>query len=343
MKALVWESPRNMVLREQPEPTVGSSETLVRVAYVGICGSELSAYLGQNALRVPPLVMGHEFSGEVAALGSEARSQNPDLVEGQRVTVNPLLSCGECIACRSGHQNLCPHRRLIGAARPGAFAEYVSVPARSVVPLPDEVSLRAGALMEPTATAVRIGEMIGPLTGKNALVVGAGAIGLLALDSLRMAGADRRLITDIVPGRLRVGGILGGTPIDASMVDVAEAVGQATSGRYVHASVDAVGSEITRRQCVLSTSSAGVVILVGLHEERSTLPIAEIIRREISVRGCFAYSPANFDEALSRVTRVESRLDPWIVEVQLSEGGEWFNRMIDVPGGVVKVLLVARI
>lgn len=128
MKALVWEGPRIMNMREAPEPTAAEDEVVLRVAYAGICGSELSGYLGHNALRKPPLIMGHEFAGAIVELGGRALEINPALAVGTRVTVNPLQYCGECIYCLKGVNQLCVSRKLIGAARPGAFAQFVSVP-----------------------------------------------------------------------------------------------------------------------------------------------------------------------------------------------------------------------
>src|SRR5262249_54480951 len=136
MKAVVWLGPRRMELQSVPEPTPRPGEAILRVDAVGICGSELSGYLGQNSLRVPPLVMGHEFAGTVGAIGADLVS----LRIGDRVTVNPLIGCGECALCRLGLENLCPKRQIIGIHRPGAFAEQVAVPATCCTRLPDGLS-----------------------------------------------------------------------------------------------------------------------------------------------------------------------------------------------------------
>lgn len=190
MDALVWEAPHLMNIRRESVPLPANDEVLIRVAYAGICGSELSGYLGHNALRVPPLVMGHEFSGEIVELGREVAQHYPQLQTGQNVTVNPMVYCEVCEFCQSGATHLCTSRRLIGAHRPGAFAEFISVPAWMVTILPENVSLRDGALTEPLAVAVRIGQMAGEVRGKTALVVGAGTIGLLAMKVLQMNGAE---------------------------------------------------------------------------------------------------------------------------------------------------------
>ena len=340
MRTLVWEAPRTMAMREQAEPEPQADEVLVKVAYAGICGSELSGYLGHNALRVPPLVMGHEFAGELAAIGAGARLRFPALAVGQRVTVNPLTYCGVCDFCQRGLNHLCIKRKLLGAGRPGAFAEYVVAPAELVHPLPDGMTLQTGALTEPAAVGVRIGEMAGRLEGQVGLVVGGGPIGLLALQALQAQGAERVFIVELDPHRLSMGAALGGEPLNPRSANVTEVVRAATHGYGVPVAVDAVGSAVTRASCIAATRSAGTVILTGLHEETSALPVAEVIRREITLRGCFAYSPANFAEALRRLADRRLRLDPWIVEAPLAEGGQWFDRLLDEPGAVAKVLLV---
>lgn len=340
MRALVWEAPRVMALRERAEPQAEPGTVVLKVAYAGICGSELSGYLGHSTLRVPPLVMGHEFAGHIVALGEGAGARNPRLSEGLAVTANPLSSCGACELCARGMSHLCGSRRLIGAHLPGAYAEYVGVPAELVVPLLAGVSPRTGALTEPAAVGVRIGELAGPLAGQDALVLGAGPIGLLALQALRLRGAARVFIADLDPARLDMAADLGGEPLDPRTLDVARAVRAATGGYGVPVAVDAVGTARTRATCVSATRSGGTLILSGLHEESGVMPAAEIIRREIVVRGSFAYSPENFATALEYLARGTLRLDPWIVEAPLAEGGAWFDRLIEAPGAVAKVLLV---
>lgn len=340
MKAMLWEAPRVMAMRELAPPEPAPGEALIEVAYAGICGSELGGFLGHNALRVPPLVMGHEFAGTVVALGAGAAELNPALRAGQSVTVNPLSACGACGYCARGDSHLCAERRLIGAHRPGAYAELVCAPAETVHPLPEGLSPRLGALAEPVAVAVRIGRLAGPLAGAPVLIEGAGPIGLLALQVLLRAGAGPVLVADLEPARLAMVAQLGGEPLDARHEDVVQAVQAATGGAGVAVSVDAVGATATRAVCVAATRAAGTMVLSGLHEETGPIPAADVIRRELVLRGSFAYAPADFAAALDLLAAGAVRLDPWIVEAPLAEGGAWFERLISAPGGVAKVLLV---
>jgi threonine dehydrogenase-like Zn-dependent dehydrogenase len=327
-------------MHDVPEPNLAADEVLIRVAYAGICGSELGGYLGHNALRKPPLIMGHEFSGEIVALGTDAHTSNAALTVGTNVTANPLVACDECALCVRGLKQLCIKRKLIGAARPGAFAEYVNVPANLVTLLPQGMTLETGALTEPAAVGVRVGELAGKVHGEVALVVGAGPIGLLALHALQARGARQVFISDLDPERRAMGQILGGTALDPRSIDVTETVRDATDGYGAAVAVEAVGSGATREQAITATRAAGTVILSGLHQESSPIPVADVIRREITLRGAFAYTPANFADALGRLERREMHLAPWIVQAPLAEGGMWFERLVNAPGNVAKVLLV---
>jgi len=340
MKALIWEAARTMNMREQDQPTVPDDEILIRIGHVGICGSELSGYLGHNALRVPPLIMGHEFAGEVVAVGSGVSGINADLAIGKLVTVNPLWYCSECHYCQQGLTQLCTKRQLLGAHRPGAFAEYVSAPAKLALVLPDGMTTRTGSLTEPVGCAVRIGELAGDVNGEDCLIIGAGPIGLLALQVLKLNGAKRVFIAELDAERLAMGEALGGIPIQPRDVDTVQTVKDETGGMGVAVSVDAVGSARTREQCVSATRPTGTMILSGLHEESSTMPAADMIRREITAKGSFGYTSANFAAALDLLAQDKIRLDPWIIEAPLHEGGQWFERLIDAPGNVSKVLLV---
>jgi 2-desacetyl-2-hydroxyethyl bacteriochlorophyllide A dehydrogenase len=336
MKTLVWEGAERMNIRQQETPQAAADEVLIHVAHAGICGSELSGYLGHNALRVPPLIMGHEFAGEIVATGADVQH----LSTGQRVTVNPLDYCGACDYCQRGLNQLCVNRRLVGAHRPGAFAEYVTVPARLVSVLPAGMDTATGALTEPVGCAVRIGELAGDVQDADCLIIGAGPIGLLALQVLLLNRAKRVFVAELDPHRLAMAQALGAEIIQPREVDTVKTVREQTDNRGVSVAVDAVGTALTRDQCVKALQSTGTLILSGLHEESSTLPIADMIRREITAKGSFAYSPQNFADALQLLVDGKVRLSPWVVEASLEEGDSWFKRLIDEPGNVSKVLLV---
>lgn len=339
MKALVYEGPSVMNVRETDVPVPNEDEILIQVAYSGICGSELSGFLGKNSLRRPPLVFGHEFSGTIAGIGSLAEASGAWSI-GDRVTANPLVTCGRCDKCLSGRQQLCVERKLLSAALPGSNAEYVKIPAAFVHKVPENLALSEAALAEPVACAVRAAELAEAKPADAVLVIGMGPIGLLTLQALVQYGVRQVAAVDMNRDRLAFAERLGASktfcPADG---DVLEAIKAWTGGRGVDVAVDAVGAEITRRQCVQACTSGGRVVFAGLHQEESPLPINLIIRSEIQLTGAFAYSEMNFRTALRWLAEGRIGLPEGIVEATLEEGAAWFERLIKQPGNVSKVLL----
>lgn len=332
MKALVYEGPSTMIMREVEKPVPGPDEVLIRVERVGICGSELGGYLGHNSLRKPPLIMGHEFSGVVAELGSEgdawdSRTGKARLRQGDRVTANPLVSCGRCRACTTGAAQLCPDRKLIGAHRPGAFAEYVAIAEKNVYRLDDRLSFDEGAFAEPFACAVHICKLLRPLPTDRLLIMGGGPIGLLALQAAKVYGLQDIVVVDINEQRLEIARELGAV----TWASVPE--------ERFDAAIDAVGIELTRQACVESVRPGGRVIFTGLHEEASRLPINTIIRSEIRMTGAFAYHSDDFETALQWISEGRVSLSPWTQLAPLENGGACFETLIKNPGKVAKILL----
>ncbi len=287
MKALVYDAPYEMTVHDVPKPNINTDEVLIQVAYSGICGSELSGFEGKNSLRKPPLIMGHEFSGLIVEIGQQAADARPDLQVGTRVTANPLVTCGQCDYCLSGHQQLCPKRKLLSAVLPGSNAEYVAIAAKNVLVLPDGMALTTASLTEPMACAVHTARVVSPQPGEIALVVGAGPIGLMTVQALAVYGLKAIYCADLNAERLAMVESLGAVP-----VNLKEWTGS------VHIAVDAVGATSTRLSCAKAVKAGGRVSWVGLHEAESSLPINDLIRREIVSYGSFAYNPLDFKVAL---------------------------------------------
>jgi 2-desacetyl-2-hydroxyethyl bacteriochlorophyllide A dehydrogenase len=336
MKALVYEAPEVMNIRQIDSPDPGPDEVLIRVAYSGICGSELSGFLGQNSLRTPPLVFGHELSGRIESAGERVPAA-AGLEPGTPVTVNPLVTCGNCRHCVTGRQQLCARRLLLGASLPGCNADFVAVPAASVLPLPPTAGLREAAMTEPAACAVHAVEAAGAGPGSAALVVGAGPIGLFLLQVLEQYGVAERYVAELNPARLAMARALGATPVGADG-DIAGDVLPATGGLGADVTFDAVGTAETRRACLAATAAGGRLLLVGLHSDETAFPVNSVIRSEVSLSGVFAYSPADFRTALDWLGSGRIGLRSGVVEVPLDEGAGWYARLI-AGDSASKVLL----
>jgi 2-desacetyl-2-hydroxyethyl bacteriochlorophyllide A dehydrogenase len=334
MRALVYEGPKEMNIRQVQKPVPEEGEVLIRVAYSGICGSELSGYLGKNALRRPPLIFGHEFSGTIEQIGGTVSG----LTIGQRVTANPLVTCGKCEKCISGRQQLCVNRKLLSAALPGSNAEFVKIPASFVYPIPDSLDLQSAALTEPVACAVRSVELAAPKPKDSVLIIGMGPIGLLALRVFQLYGVSHVIAVDMNRDRLELARRSGATtvlcPTDG---DVVELIKQITGGRGVDIALDAVGADMTRQQCIVSCTTGGRVVLTGLHAEESVLPVNLIIRNEIQLLGAFAYSTSNFQTALRWLSEGGIVLGEGVVEAPLAEGAAWFEALLGQSGTVSKI------
>lgn len=341
MRALMWEGPREMSVREVPVADPGPGEVLVRVDAVGICGSELSGYLGHNSLRKPPLVMGHEFCGTVEVAGEMAES----LRAGERVVVNPLLFCGVCSACRRGRFNLCSNRTLIGAHRPGAFAEKVVVPAAACHVVPSGMEPATASLAEPVACAVRAVRLAGVGLGDELLVLGAGPIGVLSA-RLALAAGTAVTITDTNASRLSIASQWGvDRTIEAGQSgcssSAVSAAGRGTDPlEGFDAAIDAVGLAVTRKQAIDSVRRACSVVLVGLHGPEISFDAIDMVRNETVLKGSFAYTPHDFETACSFLARGDlPPSESWLALRRLDEGPESFRELVDGQPGVLKIVL----
>jgi L-iditol 2-dehydrogenase len=331
-----------MVMRVEPTPRPGPGELLLEMGAAGICGSELSGYLGESSLRRPPLIMGHEAAGRIAVPGGTLGDGSAP-VAGARVTFNPLVVCGECDRCRAGRSNLCRKRQLIGAHRPGAFARYVAVPAELCWPLPDDLSLVAGSLVEPLACGVRA-TVLGQATPQDRLLIlGAGPIGLCCLAAARAAGVEDITVSDISPRRLEIAAQWGASrTVNAAEQDVGAFV-EANIPGGADLAIEAVGTAQVREQAVRAVIPGGRVVLLGLHHEESVMPVNYIIRQEVSIVGNFSYTPADFARALGLLASGVARPAPdWLETRPLSAGPASFAELVDGKSAATKIVLTVE-
>lgn len=335
MQVLVYHGPRRLELEEIPAPQPGTGEALVRVLGCGVCGSDLHGYLGHSKARVPPLVLGHEVMGEVTAVADAAHG---DLV-GQRVCVQPLLSCGTCGPCLAGRENLCSSRRLMGLNAPGGFAQVVTVPVANLVPLPAGTPADA-AVIEVLANAIHVMGLAGE--ANSVAIAGGGCLGLLIVLAAREAGVRTVVLTEPSAERRRAADGLGATATaDPRRTSLAELIRRhAPDGADV--AVDAVGLTATRQGAVAAAAAGGSVVLLGLEQESSELDFADVIRRELRLLGSFAYTPAEFARAAELYLRDAARIDPLVHREPLDHGADVFAGLADRRDTRVKVVLVPR-
>lgn len=315
MKALVYDGPETLGYREVPDAGRQEPDD-VRIAIdtVGICGSDMHAYLGHDDRRPAPLILGHEAAGLTK--------------DGRRVTINPLVSCGTCEFCTSGCENLCTTRQIISMPpREGAFAQAVCMPERNLVTVPDDFSLEKSALAEPMAVCWHAARLTAP-EGCSALVIGGGAIGVGSALSLLAQGATRVTLIEPNPARLAY---LAAQPFD--VLDP-----EALTGTF-DVVIDAVGYAGTRATASQHVKPGGTIAHVGLGSGEGGLDIRRLTLQEITFIGTYTYTAQDFRDTCSAM--FDGRLGPldWTETRALSEGAQAFA---DIRSGAVaapKILL----
>ena len=337
MKGIVWHGPEQMSVEEVSEPRVEPGTVVVRPTATGICGSEIEGYLGRMGNRTPPLVMGHEFAGTVTEVGEGA---SDDLL-GRIVAVNPLSSDGTCPLCREGLTNLCPNRKLVGIHSPGGFAELTLVPAENVYPLPEGVEARTGALAEPLANGVHVARL--GLSGghpvERAVVIGAGTIGLMCLQAAVLEGIPE--VHAVEPHEARRGQALslGAAGAHASAEEARGALEDATEGLGVDLAIDAVGAEATRRAALELLRPGGRAVLIGLHDDDTTLGYHGVVRGQLDLQGSYAYTAEDFETALEWLVEGRAGIGELPPVLSLEEGPGAFANLVKGPSSQIKVFL----
>jgi 2-desacetyl-2-hydroxyethyl bacteriochlorophyllide A dehydrogenase len=281
MRAVVIDKPGTFSVETIDDPTPGPGEIVVAPKAVGICGTDLHIIDGEFPPAPYPLVPGHEFAGEIVALGPDVT----DLSTGQRVAVDPSLFCGHCIYCRRQRGNLCQHWGATGDTVNGAFAEYVSVPAGNAYPMPDQLGWGAGALVEPLSCVVHGLRRLSMPAGSELLVVGAGTIGLLLLQAARRSGAARVCVVDPDEGRRTLAGKFGADEVAASTDDL---LAQREIG-FEYA-VEATGVPAAGTAALGALCRGGTMLVFGVAPEDAKLSLSpfRVYNDEITVLGSMA-------------------------------------------------------
>lgn len=306
MKTVVWQGPGVMTLEHQPEPVPGKSTVVVKVVAAGICGSDLTAYTGRMGISLPGQIRGHEFAGVVV----RTLPENSDW-QGLSVAVNPLISCNTCRACRRGDDNQCAEQVSLGIHRPGGFAEFAAVPISNLVALTPNVDFVAAATAEPLADAihaVKLGLAAGPI--EQALVIGAGSIGMLLISAARLLGVTDIVVLEPNTARHDLALSSGGTSVFGSPteVDAYYADRELPGSDTVF---DVVGTSQTRQDAVRWTNRGGTTVFVGLHDDDAELPWRDVIRREVTIRGSSASNRNDFRTAADWLDNGLIQLPDW--------------------------------
>lgn len=312
MKALVYTGVESLELRDVAQPVVAHGECLIRVDAVGICGSDMHAYLGHDERRPAPLILGHEAAGVVV--------EGP--LTGKRVTVNPLVTCGTCRACAQGRSNLCPDRQIISMPpREGAFADFLAMPVGNLIEIPDGFATHNAALAEPLAVCWHAARLAadavhGDMSVARCLVIGGGAIGFGSALVLQAFGARDITIAESNPKRAEFVAthchcpVVGPDKIAAGDYDLV---------------VDAVGFRATRVSACVAVRPGGVICHIGLGDADDGLDVRRLTLQEITFFGTYAYTAQDFHETCAAMFAGRLGSFDWLQHQALATGAQAFR------------------
>lgn len=345
MQVLVYNGPWDLTVESREDPMPGHQEVLVRVVATGVCGSDIHGFTGENGRRVPGQVMGHETVGRVEALGPGV-DVGRGLQPGAPVTVNPLIACGACRACRSGTEQSCPTRQVIGVNKEivSAFAGLLLVPAPNVVPLPETMPIEYGALIEPLSVGYHAARRGACSSSDTVLVIGGGPIGQACILAAQRLGARDIVVSEPNRTRRTLAASLGATGVDPASEGFAGQVEEGLGGPATLA-LDAVGSSASLQSAIDGTAFGARVVLVGMNAPRVELPAYSISTEERTLVGSFCYPAQEFRETAQWVgtaPEVLARLIDGRVDMdgapdaftELAKGESPASKVLVFPGGV---------
>ena len=341
MKALVLEEYNKLVYKDMPVPDISDKEVLIQVKACGICGSDVHGMDGSSGRRHTPLIMGHEASGVIVKTGSGVSGFS----EGDRVTFDSTIYCGECYFCRKGLINLCDNRRVLGVSpkeykQHGAFAEFVAVPEHILYKLPENLSFEQAAMVEPVSIAFHALNMTPVSLNDTAVVVGAGMVGVFVIQALRAAGCGTIIAVDLEPEKLELAVKLGADyALQAGSVDVPEEVRKLTEGRGAEIALEVVGNTPAVNTAIASLRKGGALTIVGNLAPTVEFPLQEVVTRQIRVQGTCS-SCGEYPACLDMIARGTIDVNALISEIApLADGASWFKRLYDGEKGLMKVIL----
>jgi len=333
MQALVYTSTQTLIYKEEKNPNLTKGESIIKVFASGICGSDMHAYHGKDNRRIPPLILGHEVSGTIEK-GKEI---------GKKVVLNPLITCGSCEYCKNQREHLCLKRIILGMNRPierqGGFAEYVSIPDKNIYELPKNLNMKEAPIAEPCAVAlhaVELGEknLFKPINESKALVIGAGAIGLLCgLIVSKLKNCKDIIIVEPNDKRLK------------ESLKHLDADGFKPNSKNLYADsfdivFDTVGLEATRKQAIHSVKPGGIIIHIGLTQPSGTFDFRKTTLQEITFIGTYCYTNNDFEKTLNILNNKQIGNLEWIEYRKLQDGPIAFKEIHNGSCSSPKIILL---
>ena len=336
-RAKLVEVGKIIIEEDVPKPILDSQEVLIRTSYCGICGSDIAAYLGEHPFIHPPIVLGHEACGVVEEIGEEVNN----ISKGDKVVIEPLITCGACYNCQSGNYNRCDKIKVVGCQLDGAFSEFFKIPYYRVYRLPDEIPLSVATLIEPLAVAVHAVTRAKITREDNVVVIGDGPIGLLTAFIARNSGAEVAII-GISDYKLNVAESLGITnTINAKRDNVYEIL-KNTFNR-IDVIIECVGhTSVTLNQAIDLARRGGRIVILGVFHEEVPVKIGYVQDKELELYGSLVYVSSDFHRAIDIASQTSQKLKGLITKVfPLDKTDEAFQYILQKRDEVVKVIIRA--
>lgn len=308
----IMTSPGTIIFEEVPVPEISAEQVLVRIEYIGICGSDIHVYHGEHPFTSYPVTQGHEVSGEIVQIGSDVKG----FFVGEKVTIEPQVTCGKCHPCRHGKYNLCEELKVMGFQTTGTASEYFAVDASKVTPIPQDMSFEEGAMIEPLAVAVHAVKQMGDVSGMNVAVIGAGPIGNLVAQTAKGMGAAKVMITDVSDLRLNKAKECG---IDACYntrtKDFGEALVETFGPDKADVIYDCAGNDITMGQAIKYARKGSVIVLVAVFAKMATIDLAVANDHELDIKSTMMYRHDDYLGAIELVNDGKVQLKPLISKI----------------------------
>lgn len=308
----VMTNPGEIMFQEIPVPEVKENQVLVKIMYIGICGSDIHVYHGKHPFTKYPVTQGHEVSGEIVQLGAQVTG----FQIGQKVTIEPQVYCGECYPCRHGKYNLCEELKVMGFQTTGTASEFFAVDASKVTPIPETMSYEEGAMIEPLAVAVHAVKQMGDVSGMNIAVIGAGPIGNLVAQTAKGMGAAKVMITDVSNLRLEKTKECG---IDVCVNTKNRDFGEAMLGAFGPDKADVIydcaGNNITMGQAIKYARKGSVIVLVAVFAGMAEIDLAVANDHELDIKSTMMYRHEDYVDAIRLTEEGKVHLKPLISKV----------------------------
>lgn len=335
MKAVLYKDIQVVKMSDIKRPIITNNEALIKVEYAGICGTDLHIFDGLHPRAKAPLVMGHEISGIIEEINTERK----DIKIGDRVAINPLISCGYCLPCKEGNPHLCPNLKVVGIDQNGGFEEYVKIKDDKLYKIPSSLPLDLAALIEPVAVAVHAVRKSKLLIGDKVVVIGGGPIGQLVALICRINGASSIVLSEIRPERLNFAKKMGLITV-SSKEEIIKKIMEMTKGEGADIVYEAVGIQATYNYITELVKAGGKIITIGAANKPIALDMWKVYFGELTIIGIHVYTPKDIEIGIELLNNYPKIFRPFISKIiELKDLKSELTGLIDGTSKAMKVLV----